>query len=39
MTKEKEIKTAYFKDSDPETLRRLGQLQQIGFDYDNLMNE
>ena len=39
MTKEKEIKTAYFKDSDPETLLRLGQLQQIGFDYDNLMNE
>ena len=37
MTKEKEIKTAYFKDSDPETLLRLGQLQQIGFDYDTLV--
>lgn len=37
MTKEKEIKTAYFKDSNPETLVRLGQLQQIGFDYDTLI--
>ncbi|WP_242866015.1 hypothetical protein [Desnuesiella massiliensis] len=34
MTKEKEVKTAFFKDSDPQTLMRLGQLQQLGmFEY------
>lgn len=34
MTNEKEIKKAFFKDSDPQTLMRLGQLQQIGlFEY------
>lgn len=34
MTKEKEIKTAFFKDSDPQTLMRLGQLHQMGlFEY------
>lgn len=34
MTKEKEIKIAFFKDSDPQTLMRLGQLQQMNlFEY------
>ena len=34
MTKEKEIKKAFFKDSDPQALMRLGQLQQLGlFEY------
>jgi hypothetical protein len=36
ITKEREIKKAFFKDSDPKTLERLGQLQQIDiFDYQN----
>lgn len=35
MTKEREIRKAYFKDGDPQTLKRLGQLQQIGL-FDSL---
>lgn len=31
MTKEKEIKNAYFRDNDPETLFRLGGIQQMKF--------
>ncbi|MBV7275103.1 hypothetical protein I6U48_19565 [Clostridium sp. PL3] len=31
MTKEREIKKAFLKDSDPQALSRLGQLEQIAF--------
>ncbi len=34
MTKEREIRKAFFKDSDPQTLLRLGELQQVGL-FDN----
>ncbi|MDP4142991.1 MAG: hypothetical protein Q8936_00715 [Bacillota bacterium] len=37
VTMEREIRTAFFKDSDPQALIRLGELQQIGmFDFNNL---
>ncbi|AWI04514.1 hypothetical protein [Clostridium drakei] len=31
MTKEREIKKAFFKDGDPQALFRLGQLEQVAF--------
>ncbi|WP_010073648.1 hypothetical protein [Clostridium cellulovorans] len=37
MTKEREIRKAFFRDSDPQTLLRLGQLKQMGlFDFEEL---
>jgi hypothetical protein len=41
MTKEREIKKAFFKDSDPQTLLRLGQLEQVAFTdyYADRLNE
>jgi hypothetical protein len=36
MTKEREIKHTYFRDNDPDTLIRLGEAKQLGFDLDSL---
>lgn len=41
MTKEREIKKAFFKDSDPQTLLRFGQLEQLSLmeHYTDRLNE
>ncbi|MBK1813189.1 hypothetical protein JHL18_21435 [Clostridium sp. YIM B02505] len=36
MTKEREIKHTFFRDNDPDTLIRLGEGRQLGFDLDSL---